>query len=353
MRRLLPVAAIALVVAAPARAGAPPVNARAYVIEDARTGEILASSHAHDRLPIASITKLMTVLRHAQAPQAHRRRHRRSARCRSRRVVDRARPRRSAHRPRPDQGRADPIGERRRRRARALGRAGLPGLREADERAGRGARAERHALRPPRRARRPWRVLERSRRHEARADTHAHSVRPGDRRRRDRHDRRRTDAPHLGRPPVALPADVRRQDGPHERGGWCQVAAARGRGVTVYATLLGSPTRGERNVDLESLLIWGLAQFRVVPAVQTGRIYAEAQVPYGRAPLALVAAKPLLAVARLGRPLTETVTAPPSSRCRSGGHGSRPRRDPGGGAGRRDARPGRFRTINKPGLPGG
>ena len=38
------------------------MNARAYVIEDARTGEILASSHAHDRLPIASITKLMTVL---------------------------------------------------------------------------------------------------------------------------------------------------------------------------------------------------------------------------------------------------------------------------------------------------
>ena len=61
------------------------------------------------------------------------------------------------------------------------------------------------------------------------------------------------------------------------RPGWCQVAAARGRGVTVYATLLGSPTRSERNVDLESLLIWGLGQFRVVPAVQTGRTYAEAR----------------------------------------------------------------------------
>ena len=52
-----------------------------------------------------------------------------------------------------------------------------------------------------------------------------------------------------------------------------------------------------------------MGQFRVVPAVQTGRTYAEAQVPYGRPPLGLVAAKPLLAVARLGRPLTETVTA--------------------------------------------
>ena len=62
--------------------------------------------------------------------------------------------------------------------------------------------------------------------------------------------------------------------------GWCQVAAARGRGVTVYATLLGSPTRGERNVDLESLLIWGLGQFRVVPAVQH-----RAHVRRGRGPV--------------------------------------------------------------------
>ena len=62
MRALLLAGAIALVAAAAARAGVPPVNARAYVIEDARTGEILASSHPHDRVPIASITKLMTVL---------------------------------------------------------------------------------------------------------------------------------------------------------------------------------------------------------------------------------------------------------------------------------------------------
>jgi hypothetical protein len=49
-----------------------------------------------------------------------------------------------------------------------------------------------------------------------------------------------------------------------------------------------------------------------VPAVQAGRAYASLAAPYGRAPLALVPAKPLLAVARLGRPLVETVTAPRS-----------------------------------------
>jgi D-alanyl-D-alanine carboxypeptidase (penicillin-binding protein 5/6) len=91
--------------------------------------------------------------------------------------------------------------------------------------------------------------------------------------------------------------------------GWCQVAAARGTGVTVYATLLGGPTRSVRNADLQSLLIWGLGQFRTVPLIQAGRTYASAELPYGKAPLALVAAKPLTAVARLGRPLTEKVVA--------------------------------------------
>jgi len=64
-----------------------------------------------------------------------------------------------------------------------------------------------------------------------------------------------------------------------------------------------------RNADLESLLVWGLAQYRVVTAVRPDRSYAEVGLPYGDEPLALVASKPLLAVARVGRPLTQTVTA--------------------------------------------
>ncbi len=91
--------------------------------------------------------------------------------------------------------------------------------------------------------------------------------------------------------------------------GWCQVAAVRGRGVTVYATLLGGPTRSVRNVDLESLLAWGLAQFRVVPAIQGARTYAEVRLPYGRRSLGLVTAGPLQAVVRLRRSLSERVVA--------------------------------------------
>ena len=46
-----------------------------------------------------------------------------------------------------------------------------------------------------------------------------------------------------------------------------------------------------------------------MPLIQPGRVYATAQLPYGKRPLALVAAKPLDAVARLGRQLTERVVA--------------------------------------------
>src|SRR5439155_8993364 len=55
--------------------------------------------------------------------------------------------------------------------------------------------------------------------------------------------------------------------------GWSEVAAARGRGVTIYATLLGEPSRGARNSDLAQLLAWGLDQYRVSPVVSASRAY--------------------------------------------------------------------------------
>lgn len=92
--------------------------------------------------------------------------------------------------------------------------------------------------------------------------------------------------------------------------GWSQVAAVRGRGVTVYATILGEPTRGQRNADLATLLAYGLAQYVVVDAVQRGRVYATAELPYGRAPVPLVAQRGSTLVVRAGRPLVERVVAP-------------------------------------------
>jgi D-alanyl-D-alanine carboxypeptidase (penicillin-binding protein 5/6) len=93
--------------------------------------------------------------------------------------------------------------------------------------------------------------------------------------------------------------------------GWSQVAAARRGGVTVYATILGSPSRDQRDRDLTQLIVWGLDQYRTVDAISTASTYASAVLPYGQPPLGLVASRPLTEVLRVGQPpLTERVVAP-------------------------------------------
>jgi serine-type D-Ala-D-Ala carboxypeptidase (penicillin-binding protein 5/6) len=92
--------------------------------------------------------------------------------------------------------------------------------------------------------------------------------------------------------------------------GWGMVAAARGDGTTIYATILGSPSRTRRNEDLERLLAYGLAQYRRVDAVSAGSDYADVELPFGRAPLALVARGGIDTVVRLGRLLTQKIVAP-------------------------------------------
>ena len=49
------------VAAADSRADAPRVDARAYLVVNAASGDVLVSKNANARLPIASLTKLMTV----------------------------------------------------------------------------------------------------------------------------------------------------------------------------------------------------------------------------------------------------------------------------------------------------
>jgi D-alanyl-D-alanine carboxypeptidase (penicillin-binding protein 5/6) len=94
--------------------------------------------------------------------------------------------------------------------------------------------------------------------------------------------------------------------------GWCQVGAARGRGLTIYAAVLGSPTRSVRNDSLAALLAWGLTRYRVVPLVQPGHAYARVAVGYGLRPVPLVVDRELVRSVRLGRPLVERVVAPVS-----------------------------------------
>jgi serine-type D-Ala-D-Ala carboxypeptidase (penicillin-binding protein 5/6) len=313
--RLAVLAALALVCAAPARAAGvepvPPVESHAYVIEDAQTGEILASSNPHEHVQIASITKLMTVLLTLE------------------------------HHKLTDVVTVDP-------RAAEVGEERIdldPGQRITVHDLLEGAliqsgndAADALALSMAPSYPAFAAMMNAKARQLGLDDTHY--VRPDG-----------LDAPgeyssaydvtKLARIVMRNPfvrATVRKQSatladgevlhtwddlltelpgtfgvktGHTDEAGWCQVAAARGDGgVSIYATLLGSPSETQRDDDLRSLLIWGLAQFRVVPAVQLGRDYAEVALPYGRGHVALVAQSPLDATARLGRPLTETVTAP-------------------------------------------
>ena len=62
MRGALAAVVAAFVAVSPAAAAPPEVTAKAYVVENGATGEVLAQRSPNLRVPIASITKLMTVL---------------------------------------------------------------------------------------------------------------------------------------------------------------------------------------------------------------------------------------------------------------------------------------------------
>jgi serine-type D-Ala-D-Ala carboxypeptidase (penicillin-binding protein 5/6) len=89
--------------------------------------------------------------------------------------------------------------------------------------------------------------------------------------------------------------------------GWSQVAAARGNGVTIYATILGSPSRSERNADLEELLGWGMSRYAQVSLAPPERVYGHVAVTYGEDAVPVVAARPLRRAVRIGRPLEQRV----------------------------------------------
>jgi D-alanyl-D-alanine carboxypeptidase (penicillin-binding protein 5/6) len=92
--------------------------------------------------------------------------------------------------------------------------------------------------------------------------------------------------------------------------GWCEVAAARRDGVTIYTVVLGSPSRAQRNADLARLLAWGQDLFGRLQVVSTGHTYATSAIRLGEDRLPLVASGPLSAVVRVDQPLVETVVAP-------------------------------------------
>jgi D-alanyl-D-alanine carboxypeptidase (penicillin-binding protein 5/6) len=108
----------------------------------------------------------------------------------------------------------------------------------------------------------------------------------------------------------SYPGIVGVKTGHTDAAGWSQVAGARRNGIMVYAIVLGSPSRGRRNADLADLMDWGFGHYGRVALVRANRVYATAAVPYSDERMPLVAPRSAMKVVRLGRPLVERVVAP-------------------------------------------
>ena len=94
--------------------------------------------------------------------------------------------------------------------------------------------------------------------------------------------------------------------------GWCEIAVARRDGTTVYAVILGGPTRGKRNRDLGALLDWGFGRYGRVQVILRNKPYAQVAVPFSDDEVALVAEDKVRATVPLDHALVEKVVAPQS-----------------------------------------
>ena len=312
MKRLALLSAIAatLLLAVVAAAAPPPVDADAYVVQNSGTGEVLAAQDEHEHLPMASITKLMTAivaLEHASLDDVA--------------TVSK---------------RTAAVGEStinlvpgERVTLRDLIRAAL--IQSANDAANAIAAFVGHGS-----VARFVELMNARARQLGLTDTHFANPdgldAPG-------HYSSAADVTKLGRVAMNKPfirETVRLVDataagrqlhtwndllstspnvigvktGHTDDAGWSQVAAARGGGVTIYATILGGETREGRNADLSRLLVWGLSRYRTVWAIDGDRVYGNVRTAYGKDPVRLVAAKPALRVVHVERPLVERVVMP-------------------------------------------
>ena len=300
----------ALAVAAPASAAAPKVDARAYLVQNTATGDVLLRHNDRQRVPVASITKLMTVLvalEHAKLDDEV--------------TVDPAAP---------TGGSSIYLQAGERIRVRDLVEAAL--IQSANDAAnalalhvGRGSMPAFVQL-MNRRAR-ALGLTETRYVNATGLDAPGHVSSARDVTRLARIAMREPVLRRIVREPRAVIAGGRAlhtwndllattptvfgvKTGHTNAAGWSQVAAARAGGVTVYATLLGSPTRAERNDDLRRLIAWGLSRYESVRVVDEARVYAHAETQYGRKPVALTASRSILRIVRVDRPLLERVVAP-------------------------------------------
>jgi serine-type D-Ala-D-Ala carboxypeptidase (penicillin-binding protein 5/6) len=310
VKRRLVVAAAALALATPALAALPQVHARAYMVEDAATGQVLAEYRQRARVPIASLTKLMTVLLTVEHTKPS--------------DVVTVAPGAAA------------VGESSidlRPRERLTVRELLEGalIQSANDAAdalayyvGKGSEARFVAMMNTR-----ARQLGLTDTHYARPDGldapgHVSSAR----------DVTKLARLLMRRPIVRSIVRMQRativggrvlhtwndllatfpgvfgvKTGHTSAAGWNEVASVDRGGAVVYATILGSPDRATRNADLTALLRWALSRYQRIPVLTPGQVYAKVKVGYGRSPLGLVPAQGLVRSVRIDQPIVQRVVA--------------------------------------------
>jgi D-alanyl-D-alanine carboxypeptidase (penicillin-binding protein 5/6) len=311
MRRLVLATVVALMFASAARAAPPNPDARAFYVMNAATGEVLASRHAHESVPIASITKLMTVLialQHLKPSDIV------TVTGYAAQVGESRIPLHTGEHISVHDLLAGALIQSANNAADALASAASGGdvarfVGWMNARARTLGLHDTHFVRPDGldapghvSSARDVAVL-------AQVAMHSPIVRDL--------VQRRTDSIEGGTFVVhtwndllgVFPGLIGVKTGHTSDAGWCEVAAARRSGYTIYAVILGSPTRAQRNDDLHALLAWGVSQYRTLRLVDA-QTYAWASAPFGRSRVALVARKPLLRAVRVGRPIVEKIIAP-------------------------------------------
>jgi D-alanyl-D-alanine carboxypeptidase (penicillin-binding protein 5/6) len=316
MRRLLLALLFALVFAVPARAvGPPPVDAKAYLVVDGSTGEVLAAQNAHERLPIASITKLMTVLLTLERSKLS---ETVTVQPTAAGVGESSIGLRTGERLSVHDLLEGALIQSANDAAYALAAYEGNGDVAAFVRA---MNAKAHALhlrdthyvRPD--------GLDAPNEYSSAADV-TRLARLLMHRRTVRQIVRMRTANIAGGRVLStwndllgtFPGVIGVKTGHTGAAGWCEVAAVRRPGVSVFATILGSPSRDQRNADLAALLRWGLSRYRFASVIGEGRTYALAETGYGRGPIDLVAASGARRAIRVDRPLVARVVAAASVR---------------------------------------
>jgi serine-type D-Ala-D-Ala carboxypeptidase (penicillin-binding protein 5/6) len=311
VKPLIAVAAVSLVVAGPARAGIRNIDARAFLVQDATTGQVLAQHNASTRVPIASLTKLMTVLLTLKS----------GVKLDS--VV-------TVQRDAADVGESS-IGLRAGERITVSDLLEGALIQSANDAADALADYVAHGSEAA--------FVARMNGEARRLGLHGtHFVRP-DGLDAPGHVSTARDVTLLARRLMryrVVRGIVRQRDatiaggrrlhtwndllgvfrglvgvktGHTGNAGWCEVAEVRRDGLDVFATILGSPSRGQRNSDLAALLRWALSVERPTWVIAPGREYARVPVGFGRDPVGLVASRGVVRAVRLDRPLVVHVVA--------------------------------------------